>query len=114
MIVNKLAHTPVIDRGTGIIGWSHTSRLWYVSRTCGLYSHVCLFVMVRMVQMADFIEGLHTLKANGEYDRITAMHGDPKTFNDFHGNDYFLPWHRWYASPRKNVSGVLVKATSIL
>jgi hypothetical protein len=62
--------------------------------------------MVRVVQMADFIEGLHTLKANGEYDRITAMHGDPKTFNDFHGNDYFLPWHRWYASPRKIVSGV--------
>lgn len=47
-------------------------------------------------ELADFIEGLQVLKANGVYDNITAIHGDPKTFGLFHGNDYFLPWHRWY------------------
>lgn len=47
-------------------------------------------------ELADFIEALQTLKASGLYDTITAIHGNPTTFNLFHGNDYFLPWHRWY------------------
>ncbi len=47
-------------------------------------------------ELADFIEALQVLKANGVYDNVTAVHGDPKTFGLFHGNDYFLPWHRWY------------------
>lgn len=47
-------------------------------------------------ELADFLEALQTLKSNGMYDTITAVHGNPTTFNLFHGNDYFLPWHRWY------------------
>ena len=47
-------------------------------------------------ELADFLEALQTLKSNGMYDTITSVHGNPTTFNLFHGNDYFLPWHRWY------------------
>jgi hypothetical protein len=47
-------------------------------------------------ELADFIEALQVLKANGVYDSITAIHGNPQTFGQFHGNDQFLPWHRWY------------------
>ncbi len=47
-------------------------------------------------ELALFLEALQTLKDNGQYDAITTIHGNPTTFNLFHGNDYFLPWHRWY------------------
>ncbi|KAM3577757.1 hypothetical protein VYU27_000301 [Nannochloropsis oceanica] len=53
-------------------------------------------------ELADFLEALQALKNNGVYDTITSVHGNPTTFNLFHGNDYFLPWHRWYVLQIEN------------
>lgn len=47
-------------------------------------------------EVNTLIEGFQLLKDNGVYQRISAMHADGLTFGLFHGNDFFLPWHRWY------------------
>ena len=48
------------------------------------------------VQM--FIDGVVSLKQSGVYDNFTKQHGLNTTFFQFHKNELFLPWHRWFVN----------------
>lgn len=49
-------------------------------------------------EQKQWIDSISNIKASGEYDSITNLHGNQTLFNLVHQNDFFLPWHRWYLS----------------
>jgi tyrosinase len=51
---------------------------------------------LNQTEVDDLIQAFFILKLRGVYDNITWYHGEIPTFYMFHGNNFFLPWHRWY------------------
>lgn len=53
-----------------------------------------------------WLTGVMTMKASGEYDKVSSIHGNQTLFSLVHKNDFFLPWHRWYLHLFEEKSGV--------